>query len=127
MTEKGLFCGVNRPKDDAAKTDFEKKHQPVIECPDVVVAGEPFTLTLRVGEIPHVTEEGHFIQWAEVKSGENLYARVEFSPVMAKAEATVTLVKGAKHDRATLRVLARCNLHGLWEAAKDITVQEKIS
>ena len=124
MTEKGHFCGINRPKDVSAVTDFEKKHTPVIECPDTVVAGKPFTVKFKVGEMPHVSEEGHFIQWAEIKFGENLYARVEFSPVMSAPEAVVTLIKGAKHAKSTLRVLAKCNLHGLWEASKEITITE---
>ena len=122
MSEKGLFCGINKPKDVSAVTDFEKKHTPVIECPDTVEAGKPFTVKLKVGEIPHVTEEGHFIQWAEVKFGENLYARVEFSPVIAVPEATVVLKKSSKHSKGTIRVLAKCNLHGLWEATKDIAI-----
>jgi len=124
MSDKGLFCGINRPKDMSAVTDFEKKHTPVIDCPDSVVAGQPFIVKLKVGELPHVTEEGHFIQWAEVKFGDNLYARVEFSPVLSVPEASVTLKKGSKHGKGTLRVLAKCNLHGLWESAKEITVTE---
>ena len=124
MTEKGYFCGINRPKDMSAMTDFEKKHTPVIECPDTVVAGKPFTARFKVGELQHVSEEGHFIQWAEVKFGENLYARVEFSPVMSAPEATVILNKGAKHAKSTLRVLAKCNMHGLWETSKEITITE---
>ena len=126
MTEKGLFCGYNKPKDIANMTDFEKKHLPVIECPDNVLADQPFNVRLKVGEIPHVTEEGHFIQWAEIKFGENLYARVEFSPVMSAPEATVTLKKGSKHGTGVLRVLAKCNLHGLWEATKEITITEPL-
>ncbi|MBI5846669.1 MAG: class II SORL domain-containing protein [Nitrospirae bacterium] len=122
MTEKGYFCGINKPKDLAAMTDFEKKHTPLIDCPDTVVADQPFTVKLKVGELPHVTEEGHFIQWAEVKFGENLYARIEFSPVLSVPEATVTLKKSSKHSKGTLRVLSKCNLHGLWEASKEITI-----
>ncbi len=126
MPEKGFFCGINKPKDLSAVTDFEKKHMPVIDCPDTVAAGQSFTVRLKVGEIPHVTEEGHFIQWAEVKFGENLYARIEFSPVMSAPEATVTLKKGSKHGTGVLRVLAKCNLHGLWEATKEMTITEPL-
>jgi superoxide reductase len=56
MPEKGFYCGINKPKDMSAITDFEKKHTPVIECPDEIVAGQPFNIRLKVGEIPHVTE-----------------------------------------------------------------------
>jgi superoxide reductase len=122
MTEKGMFCGINKPKDIDNQSDFEKKHVPVIECPDTVKAGEPFQVNVKVGEIPHVTEEGHHIQWIEIKFGENLYARVDLTPVFSKPEITVHLVKHGKHDKRTLRVIERCNLHGLWETTKDISV-----
>ena len=124
MAEKSLFCGINKPADPANMTDPEKKHTPVIECPDSVKAGEPFTVKINVGEMPHVSEEAHHIQWIEVKTGESLYARVELTPVLSKPEITVTLVKAGKHRKSSVRVIERCNMHGLWEAAKEITVEE---
>lgn len=124
MAEKGMFCGINQPKDRASLSDLEKKHLPVIECPDSVKAGEPFQVKITVGELPHVSEEGHHIQWIEIKFGENLYTRIEVTPVFSRPEAVVTLVKHGKHDKRTLRVIERCNLHGLWESTKDIAVVE---
>lgn len=124
MPEKGLFCGNNKPKDMAAMTDLEKKHHPVIDCPDTVKAGEPFPVRISVGSMPHVMEEGHFVQWIEVRFGESLYSRVDLTPAVSRPEVTVTLVKHAKHQKATLRVIERCNLHGAWEAAKEITIQQ---
>ncbi|MBI4843645.1 MAG: class II SORL domain-containing protein [Nitrospirae bacterium] len=122
--EKGLFCGINQPKDASNLSEMEKKHVPVIECPDRVKSGEPFKVTVKVGSILHVSEEGHHIQWIDVKSGDNLYARIELTPVLSKPEATVTLVKAGKHRTGTIRVVERCNLHGLWEAKKDIVVED---
>ncbi|MDH4232057.1 MAG: class II SORL domain-containing protein [Nitrospirota bacterium] len=122
MQEKGLFCGINKPKDSANMTDFEKKHTPVIECPDEVKEGVPFQVRIRVGSIPHLMEEGHFIQWLEVRFGENLYERVELAPVFSRPEITVTLAKGGKHEKGTLRVIEKCNLHGAWEATKEIRI-----
>lgn len=123
MSEKGLFCGINKPKDFKSITDFEKKHTPQIECPDEVRAGEPFEVKIRVGDnIAHPMEEGHFIQWIEVKSGENLYVRAEFTPVFSRPDVVVTLVKKGMHKQGTLRVIERCNLHGLWEASKEIKI-----
>jgi len=124
MAEKSLFCGINRPQDPANKTEPEKKHTPVIECSDTVKAGEPFQVKIKVGEIPHPNEEGHHIQWIELYSGQNLYARVDLTPVFAQPEVTITLIKGGKHRTSTLRVLERCNLHGTWEATKEITITE---
>ncbi len=124
MSEKSLFCGINRPADPADMTELEKKHTPVIECPDTVKAGEPFEVRIKVGEIPHVMDEGHHIQWLELYSGQNQYLRIDLTPVFTKPEITVTLVKGGKHRTSTLRVLERCNLHGTWEASKEITITE---
>lgn len=124
MPEKGIFCGINRPADSANLTDLEKKHVPVVECPDTVTVGEPFTVKVKIGDNPHVMEEGHFIQWVEVKFGENLYARTELTPVFSRPEITFTLVKGGKHSTRTMRVIERCNLHGLWESTKEITINE---
>jgi len=124
MSEKGLFCGINQPKDPANLSELEKKHIPVIECPDNVKSGEPFHVKIKVGEIPHVMEEGHHIQWIEVKSGENFYERIDLTPVFTRPEVTLTLVKGGKHEKRILRVIERCNLHGLWETKKEITIEE---
>jgi len=124
MTEKGLFCGNNRPKDSANMTELEKKHMPVINCPGTVKAGEPFQVKINVGEIPHVMEEGHFIQWIDVYFKDNFFARVELTPKFTRPEVTLTLERHSKHSSSTLRVIERCNLHGQWEASKEITVNE---
>jgi superoxide reductase len=126
MAEKGLFCGINKPKDASNLTDMEKKHIPVIEAPDEVRAGEPFTATIKVGELPHVSEEAHHIQWIDVYFGQNFYTRVELTPVFTRPSVTVTLVRHGKgtHKVGTMRVVERCNIHGLWESTKDITVTE---
>ncbi len=124
MGEKNLFCGINRPQDPANMTEMEKKHTPVIECPDSVKVGEPFKVTIKVGELPHVMEEGHHIQWIEVYFGQNFNTRIDLTPVFTRPEVTLTFVKGGKHRTSTLRVIERCNLHGQWEATKEITVVE---
>lgn len=122
MAEKGLFCGINTPQDAANMTDLEKKHMPVIDCPDAVKAGEPFQVKIKVGSIPHVMEEGHSVQWIDVYFKKNFFTRIELTPVFTLPEVTVTLVRHSKHKSSTLRVVERCNLHGQWEAAKDIRI-----
>lgn len=124
MTEKGFFCGINRPADAVNMTELEKKHTPVIECPDTVKAGEPFEVKINVGAIPHVMEEGHFIQWIDVYFRENFFARVEFTPKFTRPQVTLTLERHSKHPTSTLRVIERCNLHGQWEASKEITITQ---
>ena len=124
MADKGIFCGNNSPEDPANMTELEKKHTPVIDCPDSVKAGEPFQVKINVGSIPHVMEEGHHIQWIDVHSGNNFNVRVDLTPVFTRPEVTVTLLKGGKHRTVTLKVIERCNLHGQWIASKEVTVTE---
>ena len=124
MGEKGPFCGINRPADAANMNELEKKHTPWIDCPENVKAGEPFQVTIKVGEIPHPMEEAHHIQWIEVSFGQNFNARIDLTPVFTRPEVTLTLVKQSLHKTSTLRVVERCNLHGLWEATREVTVSE---
>ena len=124
MSEKGLFCGLNKPKDLSNMTEPEKKHMPVIDCPDTVKAGEPFPVKINVGEIPHVMEEAHHIQWIDIYFKENFFARIDLTPVFTRPEVTITLVRHSKHKSSTLRVIERCNMHGQWEATKEIAVTE---
>lgn len=124
MSDKGLFCGINKPEDSANLTELEKKHTPVIDCPDTVKAGEPFKVSINVGEIPHVMDEGHHIQWIDVYFKNNFFARVDLTPKFTRPEVTLTLERHSKHASSTLRVIERCNLHGQWEATKEISVTD---
>jgi len=122
MGEKGLFCGTNIPADPDNLTEMEQKHVPVIDCPDTVKAGEPFKVSIKVGAMPHVMEETHHIQWLDIHFSSNFYARIDLTPVFTVPEVTVTLMRHIKHKTATMRVVERCNVHGQWEATKEITV-----
>lgn len=124
MGDKGLFCGINTPADPANLSEMEQKHVPVVDCPDTVTAGEPFKVSIKVGSIPHVMEEAHHIQWLEIHFGKNFYERIDLTPVFTVPDVTVTLVKHSKHKTSTLRVVERCNMHGLWETTKEVTVTE---
>ena len=124
MAEKGLFCGINEPADPANLNEMEKKHVPWIDCPSTVKAGEPFQVTIKVGEMPHVMEEAHHIQWIEVWFSTNFNVRIDLTPVFTRPEVTITLVKGSLHKTSTLRVIERCNIHGQWESTQDVTVTE---
>ncbi|MBN1879032.1 class II SORL domain-containing protein [bacterium] len=115
-----------------------EKHVPVLECPDKVNPGE--WLEVRVGlskavEHPNTTE--HHIRWI----------RVYFSPdddkftydlgtftFNAHGEHATGANAGPVHTRdqavfqfktmksGTLHAVAYCNIHGLWESSKRLTV-----
>ena len=103
----------------------KETHMPKIEAPDTVKKGEPFQVTVRVG--PHPNEAAHSIRRVELWFAEEGRA---FNPIHI---ATVFLEPGygepvvtftVKLEKSgTLYALAYCNLHGVWEARKEIKVE----
>ena len=125
--------------DRIQKADWKKeKHAPVIECPDQVKAGEIFEVRVGLGkEIAHPNTTEHFISWItlyfhpEGAKFSHQVGHFEFSahgesvegpnkgPVYTHHQVTTAL----KIDRpGTLHALALCNIHGLWESSKEVSV-----
>jgi len=123
MSDPGLFCRVNRVKDPASNEPLEQKHLPVIEVPKEIKSEQFFNATIRVGEIKHPNENGHFIQWIELYVGDVYLGRFDFAPVMTKPEITLPLSIAHGDRKTLLRAVSRCNLHGLWESTKEIEVK----
>jgi superoxide reductase len=116
-----------------------EKHVPVIECPDSVKADEVFTVAVSLGkEIAHPNTTEHHIRWITIyfhpEGGKFAHeiAHIEFAahgespkgpnegPVYTHHCASTgmkTNVSGMLH------ALAYCNIHGLWESSKNITVE----
>ena len=120
--------------------DFKgEKHVPVIEAPGDVKAGELFTVQVSVGkEIPHPNKMEHHICWIQLyykpEGGAFLIELANFqfgahganmdssAPGVAYSEPVGTVsVKISKPG--TLYALSYCNIHGLWESEKEITVE----
>ena len=121
--EGDQLCGSNVPSTDEPDemSELEKKHAVVIEAPDTVEEGEPFEVTVKVGEYKeHPNEPGHFIEWMELYTGDTFLARLDLTPEKSHyvMKATVKLEHG--HP---LRAWAKCNLHGLWEGQKEIEIE----
>ncbi|MBE0524238.1 MAG: class II SORL domain-containing protein [Methanosarcinales archaeon] len=121
MAEKNFFLGMNKPEDSVNLNETEKKHTPVIEAPDNIKAGEPFEVTVIVGTILHVMEPAHHIQWIDVYAGENYLTKVVFTPGFSKPKATLTVVLDSI-GKTSLKAVERCNIHGMWENTKNISV-----
>ena len=113
-----LFMQVNRPGDEP--TELAKKHSATLCVCDQPKAGQPFPLAFRVGSIPHPMENAHAIQFVEFFADDLYMARVDFIPVVGRAEGTLWFRLPA--GSWTLRAVSRCNIHGLWESAKTIEV-----
>lgn len=126
---------------DAIKTaDWKsEKHVPVIECPDAVPGGEFFNVTVTLGkEVAHPNTTEHHIRWIELyyqpDGADFVYhiARFDFAahgestkgpnegPVYTHHTAS-TAMKAA--SAGTLRAVAFCNIHGLWESEKEISLK----
>lgn len=117
---KNWFVAVNRPQDPSNLTTFEQEHAPVLELPDKVKWGEPVKVTIRVGKQPHPYQNEHHIQFVELMQNDLYLAHVPFIPVVARPEVTLTFVF---KEEGTLRVLSRCNLHGVWETSHHLKIE----
>jgi len=103
-----------------------ESHLPKIEAPDTVKAGEKFKVKVSVGPHPNTVE--HSIRKIELYYYEEgrsfnpvLLGSFSFTPVYMEpiVEVTVSLKK-----KGVLYAISYCNLHGVWEARKEINVVE---
>ena len=121
--------------------DWKKeKHVPVIECPDQVKAGELFEVKVSLGkEIAHPNTTEHHIRWISLyfhPEGEKFTYDVGHFEFNAHGGSVQGPNKGpvyTHHEVAfsmkinkpgTLYALSFCNIHGLWEYAREIKVVE---
>ncbi|MDK2826873.1 superoxide reductase [Methanolobus vulcani] len=137
---------IQTAKDHDNLTEMEKKHVPFIEAPSEVIAGEPFDVKVTVGSVPHVMEEGHYIQWIELYLNGDLVGKEELQVSDEKAEAVFKAVGteemisvreiinctihgfgvcgtcGTRSAIVNLRAVESCSIHGLWEYSKGIEI-----
>jgi superoxide reductase len=115
-----------------------EKHVPVIECPDRVKAGELFPVKVTLGkEIAHPNTTAHHIRWISVyfhSEGEKFAYQIghfEFSAHGESTEGPDTSSIYTHHEASTsmrtskpgtLYATALCNIHGLWQSAKEIKI-----
>jgi superoxide reductase len=116
-----------------------EKHVPAIECPDTVKADEMFKVTVGLGkEVAHPNTTEHHIRWISIffhpKDEKFPYhiGHYEFnahgesvkgpntSSVYTHHEVTTTF-KTSKPG--TILALALCNIHGLWQSAKEVKLK----
>ncbi len=113
------FETINRVKDPNNKTHTERVHAPQIIFPSQVKPGVATILSAKVGEQLHVMTPDHYIMWIEVYLDEELVVRLELTPRAPQPVLTIPLTLTSN---ATLKILERCNLHGIWESSQSITL-----
>jgi superoxide reductase len=115
-----------------------EKHVPAIDCPDQVKYGELFTIKVTIGkEIAHPNTTAHHIRWIDIlfqPDGEKFPYQIghfEFCSHGESADGPDTSSVYTHHEvtlsmktskPGTLYATTLCNIHGLWEAEKMITV-----
>jgi superoxide reductase len=126
QVDMSLFEGINRVKDPAKKSALEKGHVPVFKAPESVKAGEPFVVEISVGENLHPMGPAHWIEFIELKVGNEPAGKVEFQSrgfLQPRVAFTVTIPRDvAPNGKLTLIARQMCNLHGLWESHFDIKI-----
>lgn len=122
------------------EADWKKeKHVPVIECPDIVPEDEMFEVTVGLGkEVAHPNTTEHHIRWISLfflPEGEKYpfqIGRYEFNAHGASVNGPDTSTVYTHHSvttsfktskPGTILAMAQCNIHGLWQSAKKITVE----
>ena len=95
-----VCCGQNMTLLAEKTADAGKeKHVPVVEK-------SAKGIIVKIGSIPHPMEEKHFIEWVEVKSGENIFIKGFRPGEKPEAEFCISDVN--------VKVRSYCNVHGLW-------------
>ena len=119
MPEVDFWAKVHKPEEE--ETGLREKHTASISAPDKVKAGEPFKVRLEVGkELAHPNEPKHFIRGLDLYQDYVHVAGFQFEPGRSApvVEAAVILKKSG-----TLQAFVNCNLHGVWESQKAVTVE----
>ncbi len=119
--QEDILCGLNEAKDKSNLTDLEKKHMLSIDAPDAADRDKDFEIKVEAGRLlAHPNEPGHFIEWIELYCGDTFLGRVNFSGGASFPIATFKIK--LSHAHGPLKAWGKCNLHGLWENTKEITV-----
>lgn len=113
---------LRSPVDPDNLTEFEKKHIPVItidnEC-DAVSEGTCMDVHVKVGEIRHVMESEHFIDFIDVYIDKKYISRVVFTA--KKMYPSVHLCLNT--NSGLLSVIAHCTVHGSWRSKAKLKVK----
>jgi len=121
------------------KADWKiEKHVPVIDCSDTAERNEFFEVTVGIGkEVAHPNTTEHHISWISLyfhPTGEKFpyqLGHYDFLSHGASTRGPNTSSVYTHHQLTTAfktntsgTLLARslCNIHGLWQSTKEITV-----
>ena len=102
-----------------AKKDYIDRHSPFIHCDSIAKKGEPFAVTVKMGEeYTHPDDFDHYIASIALYNGETLLAKAEFMAGALgneKGHQTVTFNIVPTGNKLNLVAQAYCTKHGIWE------------
>ena len=112
-----------------AKKDLIDRHSPFIHCADTAKAGEPFEVTVKMGnEYTHPDDFDHYIESVTLFNGDTQLAKASYVPgtlgnVKAHNTTTFTIIPTGK--KLTLVAHGYCTKHGIWEGTPvEVTVED---
>jgi len=104
--------------DREARKDYIDRHSPFIHCADTAKAGEPFEVTVKMGnEYTHPDDFDHYIESVTLFDGETKLAQATYIPgalgnVKAHNTTTFTIIPTGK--KMKLVAHGYCTKHGIW-------------
>lgn len=117
----------------------QEKHVPVISSEDKVKSGSDVSVNVCVGkEIPHPNTAEHHIVWIDLyfqPEGEKFTVQIGRAGFMAHGASVKGPDSGAvltfpeaefkfrPKKSGVLLAASYCNIHGLWESSREITVE----
>lgn len=107
-------------KDISDLSEYEKIHAPIVKIPEKIERKKPFEIEIQVGDPLHPNDLDHHIVWIQTFLNEECLSRVDFLPIVTFPYVKLKLVLG---HSAKLRVVARCNMHGIWKLEKELHVE----
>jgi len=119
----------------------QEKHVPAIGCPSEVKSDELFEVKVGLGKaVAHPNTTEHHIRWIDVffyPEGEKFTYQAAHFDFTAHGESVEGPNKGpvyTNHEASfsmkisksgVIHALSLCNIHGLWESTKEISIATK--
>jgi len=107
-----------------AKKDLIDRHSPFIHCADTAIQGEPFEVTVKMGnEYSHPDDFDHYIESVTLFNGETMLAKATYVPGTlgnTKAHNTTTFTIIPTGKKLHLVAHAYCTKHGIWEGTEAV-------
>ena len=103
---------IKVPANPKNLTESEKKHIPVITvnaCGSSHV-NECTTVHIKVGELEHVMDSEHLIEFVDFYMNKKYFSRLTFRAKRIHPEASLHITD----TLGTLSAIAYCNVHGSW-------------